>query len=85
MGELPLYLREPATGHPHRWRGMFVALASGLIVLALYGAGGARIDLGAHVTGFVAGLALGFVAPGSARVTLERSDAAPASNQQQRG
>lgn len=48
--------------HPHRWRGMFVALASGLTVLALYGAGGVQIDLGAHVTGFIAGLALGFVA-----------------------
>lgn len=48
--------------HPDRWRGMFVALASGLVVLALYGAGGVRIDLGAHVMGFTAGLALGFVA-----------------------
>ena len=56
------------TDHPHRWRTMFVALASGLIVLALYGAGGGRVDLGAHVTGFVAGLALGFVATGRERV-----------------
>ena len=48
--------------HPHRGRAMFVALGSGVIVLALYGAGGARVDLGAHVAGFLAGLALGFVA-----------------------
>ena len=48
--------------HPHRWRAMFVALASGVVVLALYGAGGVYVDLGAHVTGFVAGLAFGFVA-----------------------
>ena len=48
--------------HPHRWRALFVALASGLVVLALYGTGGVQIDLGAHVTGFGAGLALGFVA-----------------------
>lgn len=48
--------------HPHRWRGMFIAVASGLVVLALYGAGGVQVDLGAHVMGFVAGLALGFVA-----------------------
>lgn len=47
-------------GHPQRWRAMFVALGSGLIVLALYGAGGVEIDIGAHVTGFVAGLAFGF-------------------------
>ena len=46
--------------NPHRWRAMFAALASGLVVLALYGAGGVQVDLGAHVAGFVAGLALGF-------------------------
>lgn len=55
--------------HPNRWRAMFVALASGLVVLALYGAGGVQVDLGAHVTGFVAGLALGFVA--AARLRTE--------------
>jgi membrane associated rhomboid family serine protease len=48
--------------HPHRWSGMFVALASGFVVLALYGAGGVQVDLGAHLMGFLAGLALGFVA-----------------------
>jgi len=47
---------------PHRWRAMFVALASGLLMLALYGAGGVQVDLGAHVTGFGCGLALGFIA-----------------------
>lgn len=50
--------------HPHRRRAMVVALGSGLVVLALYGAGGgeARVDLGAHVGGFLAGLGLGFLA-----------------------
>ncbi|MSU49504.1 MAG: rhomboid family intramembrane serine protease [Opitutus sp.] len=46
--------------HPHRWRSMFVAFAAGLTVLALYGAGGHRVDLGAHLCGFAAGLAAGF-------------------------
>ncbi|MBI4623756.1 MAG: rhomboid family intramembrane serine protease [Verrucomicrobia bacterium] len=48
--------------HPHRWRAMFVPLAAGLTVLGLYGAGGMQIDVGAHLTGFIAGLVLGFAA-----------------------
>ena len=42
----------------------FVPLATGFIVLALYGSGTAagRTDVGAHVAGFLAGLAVGFVA-----------------------
>lgn len=43
-----------------RWRAMFVPLAAGVTVLALYGAGGVRIDVGAHLCGFLAGLAAGF-------------------------
>ena len=43
-----------------RGRAMFGALGSGLSVLALYGAGGARVDLGAHLAGFGAGLVFGF-------------------------
>ena len=46
--------------HPHRWRAMFSAFGAGLTVLALYGAGGVQVDLAAHLTGFAAGLALGF-------------------------
>ena len=46
----------------YRARAMFGPLASGVTVLALYGAGGVHIDVGAHVTGFVAGLLLGLVA-----------------------
>ncbi len=46
--------------HPHRWRGLFVPFAAGFTVLALHGAGGLNIDVGAHVTGFAAGLAVGF-------------------------
>jgi membrane associated rhomboid family serine protease len=38
---------------------MFGPGAAGVIVLALYGAGGQRVDIGAHVCGFVAGLVLG--------------------------
>lgn len=48
--------------HPHRWRTLFVPPATGLTVLALYGAGGQQVDVLAHVTGFVAGLTLGFAA-----------------------
>jgi membrane associated rhomboid family serine protease len=50
--------------HPHRRRAMFVAVASGGIVLALYGSGGAEIDMGAHVSGFLAGVALGLFTAG---------------------
>lgn len=50
------------SSHPHRWRTMFVPFAAGLTVLGLYGAGGVHVDVLAHLTGFVAGLALGFVA-----------------------
>jgi membrane associated rhomboid family serine protease len=50
------------SGHPRHWRTMFMPLASGLAVLGLFGAGGVNIDVLAHATGFVAGLALGFVA-----------------------
>lgn len=45
-----------------RWRAMFAPLATGLTVLALYGAGGQQVDVLAHVTGFIAGLGVGFAA-----------------------
>lgn len=48
--------------HPHRWRAMFAPFAAGLALLGLYGAGGVLVDVGAHVTGFLAGLACGFLA-----------------------
>lgn len=51
-----------ASAHPHRWRAMFAPLAAGFTVLALHGAGGQRVDVGAHLTGFVAGVILGFIA-----------------------
>jgi len=47
--------------HPHRWRAVFGSLGAGLTVLALYGAGGVQVDLAAHLTGFAAGLAAGFI------------------------
>jgi membrane associated rhomboid family serine protease len=50
------------SSHPYRWRAMFVPLAAGLTVLALHGAGGQRVDVGAHLTGFLAGVVFGFVA-----------------------
>lgn len=46
--------------HPHRWCAMFAPFAAGATVLALYGAGGQRIDVGAHFTGFLAGVVFGF-------------------------
>jgi rhomboid protease GluP len=47
-----------------RGRAMFAALGSGLVVFALYGAGGgaARVDVGAHLSGFGAGLLVGYIA-----------------------
>jgi rhomboid protease GluP len=51
-----------------RWRAMFVPLAAGLSVLGLYGAGGVRIDLGAHVCGFAAGFGFGVAV--SRRITV---------------
>jgi rhomboid protease GluP len=47
--------------HPHRWRAVFVALGSGAVVFAMYGAGEARVDLGAHLAGFLAGLGVGWL------------------------
>jgi membrane associated rhomboid family serine protease len=46
----------------HRWRALFVAVAAGVTLLGLYGAGGTHTDVGAHATGFAAGLVLGFAA-----------------------
>ena len=48
--------------HPHRWRGMLAPLAAGLALLGLYGAGGPEVDVVAHMTGFAAGGAIGFLA-----------------------
>jgi membrane associated rhomboid family serine protease len=53
-------LRRP--GRPHPWRAMFAPLAAGITLLALFGAGGLQTDVGAHLTGFAAGLVLGFAA-----------------------
>lgn len=44
-----------------RWSALLPSLGSGVVVLALYGAGGQRVDVVAHLTGFAAGLALGFM------------------------
>lgn len=46
---------------PRRWRPLFIPLATGLVVLGLYGAGEARVDVPAHLTGFAAGLVVGFL------------------------
>ncbi len=50
------------TNHPHRWRAMFAPFAAGLTLLGLHGAGGVTVDVGAHVSGFLAGLVFGFLA-----------------------
>lgn len=44
---------------PARWRPALFPLVAGATLLALYGAGGVRVDLGAHVAGFTAGVILG--------------------------
>lgn len=61
--------------HPHRWRGFFSAAATGLIVLGLYGAGGQRVDVGAHLAGFLAGAVLGAAASHQRRSRMSRSAA----------
>jgi rhomboid protease GluP len=49
----------------YRTRAMFVPFATGAVVLALYGVGGsAHIDVGAHLTGFVAGVMVALVGTG---------------------
>ena len=50
------------TTHPRRWRATLVPFAAGLALLGLYGAGGLHTDVGAHVTGFLAGLGFGILA-----------------------
>ncbi|MCF7687698.1 MAG: rhomboid family intramembrane serine protease [Cephaloticoccus sp.] len=50
---------------PRRWRNFFLPLATGLTVLALYGAGGPEVDVMAHVTGFGSGVVLGIIFSGS--------------------
>jgi membrane associated rhomboid family serine protease len=47
-------------GRPHRWQSVFAPLAAGITLLGLFGAGGLHIDVGAHSTGFAAGLIWGF-------------------------
>jgi len=63
--------------HPHRWRAVFVPLAAGLTLLGLFGAGDLRTDVGAHVTGFAAGLLLGFVAAIARKYTPGKSTESP--------
>jgi membrane associated rhomboid family serine protease len=49
----------PKEGGHHRWRAVFVPLAAGVALLGLFGTGGIRTDVMAHVTGFAAGLVFG--------------------------
>jgi rhomboid protease GluP len=48
---------------PDSPRSLFVPLGAGVTVLALYGAGGPHVDLGAHLCGFATGLMLGVFHP----------------------
>lgn len=48
--------------HPRRGRALFAPLASGAVVLGLYGAGEFHVDVLAHATGFTAGLLLALLA-----------------------
>ena len=72
MGVSPMSEGFGVRADPHPWRAVFVPLAAGLTLLGLFGAGDVRTDVGAHVTGFAAGLALGFW-----RGTLARKGAPP--------
>ena len=49
-------------GHPHRLRAVLAPLASGLVVLGLYGAGEVHVDVLAHATGFASGVLLALAA-----------------------
>ncbi|HXQ82082.1 MAG TPA: rhomboid family intramembrane serine protease [Opitutaceae bacterium] len=49
-------------GRRRGWQAVFAPLAAGITLLGLFGAGGIHIDVGAHATGFAAGLAWGFAA-----------------------
>jgi membrane associated rhomboid family serine protease len=60
MGVSPMSEGYGVRADPHPWRAVFVPLAAGLTLLGLFGAGDLRTDVGAHVTGFAAGLVLGF-------------------------
>jgi rhomboid protease GluP len=51
-----------AVRHSFGWRNIALPLATGFVVLALYGAGEHEVDVGAHLVGFLVGLATGFVA-----------------------
>lgn len=48
------------SGLPHRGRAVAKPLAAGLTLLGLFGAGGMQTDVVAHLTGFTAGMVLGF-------------------------
>jgi len=52
----------PLETGPQRWRGVLAPLAAGVALLGLLGAGGLHVDIGAHATGFSAGLVWGFAA-----------------------
>ncbi len=49
-------------GRQRRWQAVFAPLAAGITLLGLFGAGGIHIDVGAHATGFAAGVFWGFAA-----------------------
>lgn len=50
-----------------RWRAVLAPLAAGVALLGLFGSGGFRTDVVAHLTGFGAGLGLGFAAESSSK------------------
>jgi membrane associated rhomboid family serine protease len=52
----------PGDRRPAHWQAVFAPLAAGITLLGLFGAGGLHVDVGAHATGFAAGLLWGFVA-----------------------
>ena len=54
-----------ADNRARRWQSVFAPMAAGVTLLGLFGAGGIHVDVGAHATGFAAGLIWGFAAGNS--------------------
>lgn len=63
-------------GPRRQWPSVLAPLAAGIALLGLFGAGGIQVDIGAHATGFAAGIAWGFSAGIAAHVDEPRQDSA---------
>jgi len=64
-------------GGQRRWRTVLVPLGAGVTLLGLFGAGGLRADVLAHVMGFAAGFVLGILFRGAGVATGRSTATAP--------